>query len=177
MRISQTRDCLTIRDIPGAVWLLGLGFVASGAFVLSIPLWFAEWRGFVLWERAAVLVIGLGHLLGGAYSVLRPASTRTDFDRSSNVGLQLVRRLWPPRSAVTSRFSLVDARAVEVVRSTDGDGDPMFQLRLWLAGSRALWLQAQPAHGEDQARAAAAQVRRFLALSPDQSTATTVSAE
>ena len=95
MRISQTRDCLTIRDIPGAVWLLGLGFVASGAFVLSIPLWFAEWRGFVLWERAAVLVIGLGHLLGGAYSVLRPASTRTDFDRSSNVGLQLVRRLWP----------------------------------------------------------------------------------
>jgi hypothetical protein len=63
-----------------------------------------------------------------------------------------------------ARFSLGDARAVEIVRSADSDGDPMFQLRLWLVESRALWLQAQPTHGEERARENAAQLRRFLGL-------------
>jgi len=110
-----------------------------------------------------VLVIGLGHLCGGLYSTLRPAATRTDFDQTTDAGLHRVRRLWPSR-ALVARFSLGDARAVEIVRSTDSDGDPMFQLRLWLAESRALWLQAQPTHGEERARENATRVRRFLGL-------------
>jgi hypothetical protein len=40
----------------------------------------------------------------------------------------------------------------------------MFQLRLWLAESRALWLQAQPVYGELRVRDEAARLRRFLGL-------------
>lgn len=162
MRISETRDRLTLRDTPAALWLLGLAFVASGLFVLSIPFWSPEWRGFVLWERAAVLTIGLGHLLGGAYSLLLPAATHTDFDRAGGVGIQRVRRIWPP--VAIEQFRVGDARAVEIVRSTDNDGDPTFRLRLWLAGSRSIWLQAQAVHGEARALEQAAMVRRFLGL-------------
>jgi hypothetical protein len=164
MRISETPDRLTVRDTPGALWLLGLAFVASGSFVLSIPFWSPEWRAFVLWERLAVLAIGAAHLAGGAYSAWRPASTRTDFDWTTSVGVQRVRRIWPFARSVTERFVLADVRAIEIVRSSDNDGDPMFQLRLWLAGSRALWLQAQPVHGEGGALEHASRVRRFLGL-------------
>ena len=163
MRISESKHRLTVRDTPGALWLLGIGFVASGTLVLSIPFFSTEWRHFVVWERAAVLGIGLGHLCGGLYSALRPASTRTDFDHTTDTGVQRIRRLWPSRPII-ARFSLRDARALEIVRSTDSDGDPMFRLRLWLVESRALWLQAQPTHGEEQARESATRVRRFLEL-------------
>jgi len=163
LRISESKHRLTVRDTPGALWLLGIGFVASGTLVLSIPFFSTEWRHFVVWERAAVLGIGLGHLCGGLYSALRPASTRTDFDHTTDTGVQRVRRLWPSRPII-ARFSLRDARALEIVRSTDSDGDPMFRLRLWLVESRALWLQAQPTHGEEQARESATRVRRFLEL-------------
>jgi hypothetical protein len=37
----------------------------------------------------------------------------------------------------------------------------MFQLRLWLARSQTLWLQAQPVHGEARVREAEG-VRQFL---------------
>ena len=163
MRISESKHRLTVRDTPGALWLLGIGFVASGTLVLSIPFYSTEWRHFALWEQAVVLVIGLGHLCGGLYSALRPASTRTDFDHTTDTGVQRVRRLWPSRPII-ARFSLRDARALEIVRSADSDGDPMFRLRLWLVESRALWLQAQPTHGEEQARESATRVRRFLEL-------------
>jgi len=52
------------------------------------------------------------------------------------------------------------------VQSKDGDGDPMYRLRLWLRGSDSLWLQAQAAHGETAARERAARIRRFLRLAP-----------
>ena len=163
LRISESKHRLTVRDAPGALWLLGLGFVASGTLVLSIPFYSTAWRHFALWERAAVLVIGLGHLCAGLYTTLRPAATRTDFDQTTDTGLQHVRRLWPRRVFV-ARFSLADIRAVEIVPSADGDGDPMFQLRLWLTESRTVWLQAQPSHGEERARENAARLRRFLGL-------------
>jgi hypothetical protein len=61
-------------------------------------------------------------------------------------------------------FALADVRPVELVRSEDSDGDAMWQLRLWLAGSESLWLQAQARHGEQRAREHAARVQRFLGL-------------
>lgn len=162
MRISETTDCLTLRDVPMAVWLLGLTFVASGSFVLSIPFWSQDWLGFSFWERAAVIVIGAGHLAGGSYTVLRTAATRTELDRGRGIGRQIVRRLWLNVGRV--QFALADARRLEIVRSTDNDGDPMFQLRLWLAESRSLWLMAQPVHGEHRVLEKAERIRRFLDL-------------
>jgi len=54
LRISESKLRLTVRDTPDALWLLGLGFVASGTLALSIPFYSPEWRHFALWEQAAL---------------------------------------------------------------------------------------------------------------------------
>ena len=165
MRISETPDCLILRDVPMGVWLLGMTFVASGAFVLSVPFWSADWQRFAGWERAAVILIGASHLAGGLYTTLRAAATHTELDRGRGVGRQIVRCPWPP-GVKRANFALTDAQAIEIVRSSDSEGDPIFRLRLWLAGSRQLWLAAQPVHGEQRLRQQAEHVRRFLDLPP-----------
>ena len=163
MRISETADCLTLRDVPMGIWLLGMAFVASGAFVLSIPFWSRDWQLFGGWERVAVILIGAGHLAGGSYTVLRATATRTELDRSSGMGRHTVRLAWWLGTR-RAQFALADARAVEIVRSADNDGDPIFQLRLWLAGSRHLWLVGQPVRGEERVLAHAERIRAFLGL-------------
>jgi len=164
LRIHRTESRLVLNDVPGALWLLGLTFTASGTFVLTIPFWAVEWREFGIWARLAVLAIGIGHLAGGLYAASQPAATRTELDRATGVGTQLVRKLWPFGRGSTSRFSVGDVRDVEIVRAKDNDGDPTFQLRLWLSESRVLWVQAQPARGEQRAREHADEVARFLTL-------------
>lgn len=167
MRITETPQRLTLTDVPRGQWLLGLLFVASGLFVLSIPLLAIEWRHFAVWQRLAVLAIGLGHLAGGLYSAIRPAATHTAFDRARDLGALQVWRLWRWRNRLTNRFALTDVQDIEIVRSADADGAPMFQLRLWLRGSQTFWLQAQPVHGEARVRESAERVRRFLGLPPN----------
>ena len=163
MRISETADRLVFDDAPIAIWLLGAVFVSSGAFVLSIPFWSAHWPRMAFWPHAAIVVIGASHLAGGSYTLLRAAATRTELDRGRGIGRHVVRGPW--RTNVDQeQFALNDARTVEIVRSTDSDGDPMFQLRLWLSGSRRLWLMAQPVHGEQRVREKAERIRRFLDL-------------
>ena len=147
------------------MWSLGIVFVATGAFVLSAPLWSGDWRAFGPWDRVVLIAIGLAHLAGGLVSTLRPRATETALDQTTGTVIQKVRRFWP-LTEDTARFPLDDARAVEIVRSADSDNDPMFQLRLWLAESRALWLQAQPVYGEARARHEAIRLRRFLGLAP-----------
>ena len=144
------------------MWSLGLMFVTTGAFVLSAPFWSGDWRAFGPWERLALVAIGAAHLAAGLVSTLRPRATETELDQTTGTVIQKVRRFWP-LTQDTARFPL-DARAVEIVRSSDSDNDPMFQLRLWLAESRALWLQAQPVYGEARARHEATRLRRFLGL-------------
>lgn len=146
------------------MWSLGLVFVTTGAFVLSAPFWSGDWRAFGVGDRLVLIAIGLGHLIGGLVSTLRPRATETELDQTTGTVIQKVRRFWP-LTGDTTRFPLGDARAVEIVRSSDGDNDPMFQLRLWLAESRALWLQAQPVYGEALAVHEATRLRRFLGLS------------
>ena len=166
MRISETTDHLVVNDTPMATWLLGLAFVMSGSFVLSMPVWSIEWSRMGFWVRAAIVAIGASHLAGGSYTMLRAAATRTELDRGKGIGRQVVRGPWR-RKVGQAQFTLDDARTVEIVRSTDSDGDPMFQLRLWLSESRRLWLMAQPVHGEQRIREKAERIRRFLGLPAD----------
>ena len=168
MRIIETDSRLVLRDVPRVLWVFGLMFVVSGAFVLSVPFWAPEWRGFRLWERLAVLLIGVGHVGGGLFTAGQARATVTDLDRADGRGTQRVRQLWSrwqgAHGAERTEFALADVRAVEIVQSKDGDGDPMYQLRLWLSRSESLWLQAQAVHGEAHVRAQAERVRRFLQL-------------
>lgn len=138
--------------------------------MLSVPLLASQWRTFILWQRLAVIAIGLGHLLGGLHTTTRAAETYSIFDRTSGSGTQFVRRLWQLRPRLLSRFSLADARDVEIVRSTDSDGDPLFQHRLWLAGSQSLWLEAAPVRGEERVLEEAERLRRFLGIAKLSST-------
>ena len=153
---------MVISDTPGCLWLFGLAFIASGMLVLTVPFASSEWASFVLWERAAVLTIGVGHFAAGMWTVRRHAATRTELDRVSGIGTHRVRRPGTRLPEVTS-FSLADVRGVDIQRDVDSEGDPMFQLRLWLSGSRVLFLQGQPAHGEMLAQERANTIRRFLA--------------
>jgi len=168
VRIIETDSRLVLRDVPRALWLFGLVFVASGLFVLSVPLWAPEWRGFRIWERLAVLAIGVAHLGGGLLTAGQARATVTEFDRVRGRGSQRIRRLWSRwrgvRGHESTEFALADARVLELVQSKDGDGDPMYRLKLWLAGSESLWLQAQAVHGEAAVREHAERVRRFLRL-------------
>jgi len=168
MRIIETDSRLILRDIPGGLWVFGLVFVASGSFVLSVPFFSSEWRGFELWQRLAVIAIGASHLAGGLFMTGRTRATVTELDRATRRGSQCVRRFWSrwkgAHGSERTEFALDDARAVEIVHSKDSDGDPMYQLRLWLAGSESLWLQGQAVHGEKRVREQAERVRQFLGL-------------
>jgi hypothetical protein len=165
MRITETGPRLLVADVPRAVRGLGVVFVASGLFVLTLPFTLDEWSRVGPWVRTAVFSIGLAHLAGGLWTFLTAAATRTELDRATGVATHRVAHPWPGRAtSPPTRFQLADVRSVEVVRSKDSDGDPVFQLRLWLAGSRGLWLQALPAAGESRAEERAARLRAFLGL-------------
>lgn len=163
MKIIESDDHMVIADTPGCLWLFGLVFVASGTCVLLIPFTSTEWGRFALWERAAILAIGAAHLAAGVWTVRRHAATRTELDRRVGRGTHRVRQPGA-RFATVTNFALSDVRFVDVRADKDSEGDPMFQLRLWLTGSQMLALQSQPAHGEASAREHAAAIRRFLGL-------------
>jgi len=162
VKIQQTDVRLVLRDIPRASWVFGTIFIMTGLLVLSVPLWAREWPSFGVWERLAVITVGLGHFVGGVYTVSQSAMTRTEFNRTSGVGTQLVTGLWPFVRRSETHFPLDQVRKLEVVRSKDNDGDSTFRLRLWLADSRTLWLQAQATYREDRTREHADRILSFL---------------
>lgn len=166
MRITHSGSRLVISETPIALWALGLLFVATGCFVLSVPVWAPEWAGLGIWERLGVLAIGLGHLAGGLFTSSQPRATRTEIDLAANTGRVTSRRLWDTRGGVQGTFNPSAARAVEMVASSDGDGGTVYRLRLWLSRSEVVWLQGQAVHGERYLRARAERIAAFLSLGP-----------
>ena len=152
-----------VRDRPSGLWVFGAVFVTSGLIVLTIPFLSSAWNGFVLWERAAVIAIGLGHLSAGMWIIWRNLETTTAFDRATGNASHVVRRAFSRQREITE-FKMSDARGVEIRTTQDSDGDPMYQLRLWLSGSRVLALQGQPAHDRARVEKVAASLRQALAL-------------
>jgi hypothetical protein len=163
MKVTETRERMVVADTPGCLWLFGGMFVLSGSFVLLMLLMDAGMGSWVAWERLSALVIGASHFAVGFWLVRRHVETRTELDRGSGQGSHRVRRPWS-RQVVETTFALADVRSVDIRHDRDGDGDPVFQLRLWLSGSRMLPLQGQPAQGERKALEHADAIRRFLKL-------------
>lgn len=164
MRLTTRGERLIIDDTPLGAWCMGLICVVSGLFVLALPLLVDEWSTWPLRDRALILLlIGVPFLGSGLLLIRLHAATRTVLDRATGEGTHTLRRPGT-RGARVSRFALADARAVDLVRTRDDDGDAMFQLRLWLAGSRSLLLQDRAVHGEELANERAETIRRFLGL-------------
>ena len=163
MRLTDTGTRLVAADTPGAIWVLGLVFVASGTLVLSVPLFADEWASFGPWERIAIFAIGLSHLAGGLWTIRLHPKTQVELDRAGGAGTHSVRHPGDRVGAVT-RFRLADVRDVGVVEEKDSDGDPVYLVRMLLADGRELRLQGHPSHGEAPARDQAAAIRRFVGL-------------
>jgi len=164
MRVTQADERMVIADTPGCLWLFGGVFVLSGSFVLLMLFTDAPARAPAFGTRLSAFVIGVSHLAVGLWLVRRHVETRTELDRARGQGSHRVRRPWS-RQVIVTNFALADVRAVDVRHDRDGDGDPVFQIRLWLSGSRMLPLQGQPAQGERSALQHADEIRRFLNLS------------
>ena len=169
LRIDESDGTVVVRDTPAGLWVFGSVFVTSGLAVLTIPFLSSAWNGFVLWERAAVVAIGLAHFAGGTWTVRRSVETTTSFDTKSGNASHAVRRPFSRRQH-TVQFRLGDMRSVEIETSKDSDGDPMYRLRLWLMESRTMPLQGQPMHNRARVELVAASLRRVLSLGDAQST-------
>ncbi|HJP59692.1 MAG TPA: hypothetical protein VJ865_06820 [Gemmatimonadaceae bacterium] len=174
-RIDDSADRVVVRDTPSGQWVFGSPFVTSGLVVLSITFASDAWVGFSLWERLAVLAIGVGHFTIGAWYVWRYAETIVTFDRTTGKARAILRHPYSWRPQIAD-FTLDEARAIEIRQSVDSDGDAMYQLRLWLSGSRVIELQSQPSHGRETAEARAATLRNVLAL-PNSASTDTFSAD
>lgn len=162
MRITERGDSLVLDDTPGCLWLFGLLFVGSGSLALSTPFVAAN-RHAVGWRvNALAAVIGLVHLPAGLWWIRGHPATHTQFDRAAGTGRHRV-RVPGARAAVVTEFRLADVRGLELWRGADSDGDPVFQLRLWLAGSQVLALHSHPVASGEWADARAEELRRFLA--------------
>ena len=163
LRLERFATRTIVRDVPRGMWAFGSVFVLSGLFVLVAAPMSRDWARFSPLERVGVIVIGLGHFIAGCYSVWRYEATVTTLDHASGEGTHEARRPFH-RAGTLTRFRLGDIRTVEISKHVDGDGDPMYQLRLWLAESRVLALQSQPAHGIERAERSAAALRDALGL-------------
>jgi hypothetical protein len=164
VRLDHSPERTIVRDIPRGMWVFGSVFVLSGLAVLIGLVGSRDWASFSMWVRLAILALGFAHLAAGCYSVWRYEATVTTFDHRTGEGSHEVRRPFRRASRIT-RFRVHDVRTVELRRDTDSDGDPMYQLRLWLAGSRVLPLQGQPAHGIERGERDAGALRDALRLS------------
>jgi hypothetical protein len=161
-RIQSDTRRTVVRDVPRGSTIFGMVFVCSGLLVLTSATHGAQWSRFVLWERLSVLAIGVAHFAGGSWLVWRRLDTMTTFDHATGEGVHVVQRPYFGEPTVT-RFTLDEVRTIEIVRSEDSDGDPMYQLVLWLAGSRRLALQS-PAHGLARAESSRARLVGELGL-------------
>lgn len=165
MRIVESRTRLIASESPVVVWAFGLAFVASGLFVITAPLWLRDWSAISGWLQLGIAAIGLGHLAGGLYTVGQARATRVEFDTERDHGIIHVRRFWQ-RNGTLATFHPSRARFIELAASKDSDGDPVYRLRLWLAGGEHVWLQAQATHGESYLRSRAERIARFLEIGP-----------
>jgi hypothetical protein len=162
MRLIERDTSIELRDTPGCLWLLGAWFVAGGAFAIAMP-FIATNRHELGWgAKSVVILIGLGVLAGGAYTVASTRWFRLRLDPVTRRAVLERGRLLRGRETVS--FAFDDVRSVEARPGRDSDGDPVFELRIWLRSGQFLVPHGQPLRGEDHARAQAERLRAALGV-------------
>jgi hypothetical protein len=162
MKLSIDGERLVLDDTPWGRWVLGSLCAALGLAVLVVPLLADDWT--VSARVLIVLLLALPFLAGGVLLLRLHPATRTTFDRGTGDGRHVVTRPGTA-GAVATAFRVADVRTFDLVRSTDDEGDTHVQLRLWLAESRALLLQARAGTcSERQADDCIQRTKAFLQL-------------
>jgi hypothetical protein len=168
MRLTETATRFTLDDSARPLRGLGAAFVLSGAFVLSLPFHMGDWVTMPAWQKLGVIVLGLSHLAGGAFTMMQPAASRLDLDQATGDGTLRWRRPWGGERMqhgpdAETRFRLADVTAVDVVRTLD-DGDVGFALVIALRDGRTLPVQANPVADARHVVAHAERMREFLGM-------------
>jgi hypothetical protein len=161
VRIEERGNVLIAQATPGCVWIFGLWFVAGGA--LAIVMTFAAHNAHELawWERLLVLVIGAACAAAGLFVIVGAPAVRAVFDRTSGRAIVTTTGL---RTRTRVEFACRDVCVVDLREEKDSDGDPMYQVRIWLRDGRAILLQSQPVHGFAWCAVRADAIRRFLGV-------------
>jgi hypothetical protein len=163
MRIEERGNILTTRTTPGCLWLFGLWFVAGG-LLGTVGTFFATNAHEVSWlTRAFVLITSACCAAAGLGIIITAPAVHAVFDRTSGRGVVTTAGL---RNRSRIEFACRDVCGVELKEEKDSDGDPMYQIRIWLRDGRAIPLQSQPAHGLAWCAVRADAIRRFLGVKP-----------
>ena len=162
MRLIERDGSIEVRDTPGCLWLLGVWFIAGGALGIAMP-FIATNRDELGWgPKALSILVGLGVVAGGAYAL---ATTRWFRLRLDPIARRAVlERGRPFGGGETVPFGFDNVRSVEARPGRDGDGDPVWELRIWLHSGQFLVPHGQPLRGEEHARAQAARLRAALGV-------------
>ena len=114
------------------------------------------------WERALVLAIGAGCTAAGLFVIVGAPAIRAVFDRASGRAVVTTTGL---RTRSRVEFACQDVCIVDLKEEKDSDGDPMYQVRIWLRDGRTILLDSQPVHGREWCASRADAIRRFLSVS------------
>lgn len=156
MRIIREGGQVTLRDRAAPYWGLGLFLLAGGVLAIAAPLGLATNAGELEpWERLASIGVGVGVAAGALWWLAQNPGTEVRLDLTRRL-LTLVRTGILGRRV--RRFSFNELEAVELVRGTDGDGDPIWRPAARLRSGELVLLSELWSHDEAAARAGAAAV-------------------
>lgn len=160
MRTKVEPGRLILEDSPGCFWLFGLFFLLLGSLPIAglLGLFAEPWkvRG---WQAPAAVLMGLAAVAAGVYVVYTSPRSRVSFDVTRGQ-VSVARRGLLRREG--QRFGLDELRAVEVVEDADGEGDPVYTVRMRLTRGEpcelsSLWIPNRR-HCEERV----AEIRAFL---------------
>jgi hypothetical protein len=162
---ERTSQRLVLRDAPGRVWVIRSFFalfILGGLICLGMVLGIIgkSERPLQEWEFFLGLTIGCGVLFASLAMLGHGPRSLLTFDRDS--GTVTVDRSGPMFGREQRSYALAEILAVEV-RETgrDGDGDPIHEAFLVLAGGKCVLLTSLGT-GREGLEETAARIREFL---------------
>jgi hypothetical protein len=161
MRIEERGNVLILRATPGCMWTFGLWFLAGGVLAMVMTFAASNAQGLEWWERSLAFAIGLACTAAGFFVIVSAPAVHAVFDRTSGRAVVTTTGL---RSRSRVAFHCGDVCLVDLKQGEDGDGDPIYQVRLWLRDGRAILLHSQPMHGREWCTVRAEMIRRFLGI-------------
>ena len=161
MRIHEQGNVLTAQATPGCLWIFGLWFVAGGTLGLVMTFAASNAHELAWWERVFAFGMSAGCAAAGIFVIVGAPAIRAVFDRTNGHAVVTTTGL---RARSRVEFACRDVCVVDLKEEKDSDGDPMYQVRLWLRDGRSILLQSQPAHGREWCAARADAIRRFLGV-------------
>jgi hypothetical protein len=140
------------------MWFLGLGFLAGGIIALGMLLLAGPDDRPDGWGRLLVAVIGSAHVAAGSWLVISMPNLSVWLRRDRPV-LHIRKRWLLLRRERT--IDLADIAHFRVRQSEDSEGDPVYQLELFLRTGERVALHSVALHGRAEIDAAADRLRAW----------------